>query len=102
MSDSYRTARLAHKQRVKWWREHIALAYATVICFFAVTYLVVAFLSRHLPQWLTTLGVSPSGVNFLVGTVWCGVGAWGLRKGTRFGVGWTLLYALCLLGGALT
>ena len=99
---SFRTAKLARKQRVKWWREHIALAYATLIFFFAVTYFVVALLSRQLPGWLTALGVSPSGVNLLLGTVWCGLGIWGLRTGTRYGTGWIVLYTLCVLGGMLT
>jgi hypothetical protein len=102
MPDAFRTAKLARKQRVKWWRNHIALAYITLICFFVVTYVVVALLDRHLPLWLATLGVSPSGVNLLLGTVWCGLGIWGLRTGTRYGAGWIVLYTLCLLGGVLT
>jgi hypothetical protein len=101
MTDPFRAAKLARKQRTKWWREHIPLAYAIVLGAFGFLFLVVHLIDRRLPGWLTALGVSPSGVNLLIGTAWCGLGAWGLRtKGN--GTGLTLLYVLCLLGGVLT
>jgi len=101
MPDPFRAANSARKQRKKWWREHIPLAYATVIGVWALLFLGARLIDRSLPGWLTALGVSPSGVNLLMGTAWCGLAVWGLStKGN--GTGLTLLYVLCLLGGALT
>jgi len=62
----------------------------------------VAFVDRHAPGWLIALGVSPSGVNLILGTVSCGFGIWGIRARRDKGRGWVVLYALCLLGGILT
>jgi hypothetical protein len=102
MTDSFRTAKLARKRRAKWWGEHPALAYATLTGFFVVIYLGVAFVDRRTPGWLTALGVSPSGVKLILGTVSCGFGIWGIRARSGKGTGWVVLYALCLLGGILT
>jgi len=69
---------------------------------FVVIYLGVSFIDRRLPRWLIALGVSPSGVNLLLGTVWCALGIWGIRTGKDYGIGWILMCVLCLLGGILT
>ena len=65
-------------------------------------YLGVSFIDRRLPRWLIALGVSPSGVNLLLGTVWCALGIWGIRTGKGYGMGWIVIFVLCLLGGILT
>jgi len=102
MTDSFSAAKLARKRRTKWWRQHIAFAYVILIGAFAVIYLGVALIGRRAPGWLAALGVSPSGVNLLLGTAWCGLGVWGIRSEKGNGAGWILLYVLCLLGGILT
>ena len=101
MTDPFRTAKLARKKRTKWWRQHIALAYIILTSAFALVFLTVRLIDRKLPEWLTALGVSPAGVNLLIGTAWCGLGLWGIRtKGN--GAGLMVVYALCMLGGVLT
>ena len=102
MADSFRTAKSARKRRTKWWGQHLLLAYGTLIASFIVIYLGVAFVDRRTPGWLTALGVSPSGVKLILGTVACGFGIWGVRARRGKGTGWLVLYALCLLGGILT
>jgi len=102
MTDSFSAAKLARKRRTKWWRQHIAFAYVILIGAFVVIYLEVALIGRRAPGWLAALGVSPSGVNLLLGTAWCGLGVWGIRSGKGNGAGWFLLYVLCLLGGIFT
>jgi len=102
MTGDLRTARLLRKRRTKWWREHIVLAYAVVGTFFVAAYLAVGFANRNLPRLLSAVGMTPSGVNFVLGVVYCGLGIWGLRDRTLRGTAWILLYALCLLGGVLT
>ena len=102
MTDSFRAPKLARKQRVKWWSQHIPLAYVTVIGLFVLIYLSVAFVELRLPRWLISVGVSPSGVNLLLGTVWCGLGIWGVRARKDLGAGWLLISVLCLMGGLLT
>lgn len=87
---------------MKWWSQHIPLAYVTVISLFVLIYLPVAFIEDRLPQWLISVGVSPSGVNLLLGTVWCGLGIWGVRANKDLGAGWLLISVLCLIGGLLT
>jgi hypothetical protein len=79
MTDPFRTAKLARKNRTKWWRQHIALAYIILTSAFALVFLTVRLIDRKLPEWLTALGVSPSGVNLIIGTAWCGLGLWGIR-----------------------
>lgn len=102
MTDSFKTAKLARKRRAKWWSQHIPLAYATLIGFFVVICLGLAFIDRRMPGWLIALGVSPSGVNLLLGTVSCGLGIWGIRARKGYGTGWVVIFVLCLLGGILT
>ena len=58
--------------------------------------------ATDLVPYLAALGVSPSGVNLLLGTAWWGLGVWGIRSEKGNGAGWILLYVLCLLGGILT
>jgi hypothetical protein len=101
MPDPFRAANLARKRRTKWWREHIPLAYLTVLSVWTLLFLSVCLIDRRLPRWLTAFGVSPSGVNLLIGTAWCGRGVWGIcPKGN--GTALTLLHMLCLMGGLLT
>jgi len=69
MTDSFSAAKLARKKRQKWWGHHIPLAYAVLISLFLAIYFGVAIADRHITGWLTTLGVSPSGVNLLIGTL---------------------------------
>ena len=102
MTDTFRAAKLARKKRTKFWREHIPLAYVTTAALFLLIYLSVAFVSRRIPIWLTALGVSPSGVNLILGTISCGLGAWGIRKGRDLGTVWLIIYTFCLIGGILT
>ena len=102
MSDSFRAAKLARKKAQKWWSHHIPLAYAVLISSFIVIYLSVAFVDRHITGWLTTLGVSPSGVNLLIGTVSCGLGIWGIRSRRGLGTAWVVICAWCLLSGIVT
>lgn len=102
MPDSFRTAKLVRKQRVKWWSQHIPLAYVTVIGLFVLIYLPVAFIERRVPRWLNNVGVTPSGVNLLLGTVWCGLGFWGVRARKDLGAGWLVISVLYLIGGLLT
>jgi hypothetical protein len=101
MTDPFKAAKLARKRRTKWWREHIALAYIVVTSSFALVFFSVRLVDRKLPGCLTALGVTPSGVDLIIGTAWCGLGLWGIRaKGN--GVGLIVVYGLCLLGGLLT
>jgi|SRR2546421_5611606 len=102
MTDSFKVATLARKRRAKWWRQHIPLAYATLIGTFVLIYVGAFFIDHRLPRWLLALGVSPSGVNLLFGTVSCALGIWGIRAGKRYGSGWVVMFGLCLLGGILT
>ena len=101
MTNSFKNAKLARKKQTKWWSQHIPLAYATVIGAFVVIYLVVDFVYRRTPGWLTAFGVSRSGVNLLLGTVLCGLGVWGIRTQKANGA-WLILSVLCLLSGILT
>jgi uncharacterized membrane protein YfcA len=80
MADAFTAANTARKRRIRWWREHIALAYVVVIGSFVVVALIVHFINRSLPRWLTAIGVSPSGVNLLLGILWCAVGAWAFAR----------------------
>ena len=99
MTDSFGAAELARKRRQKWWSHHIPLAYAVLISLFLAIYLGVAFVDRHITGWLNTLGVSPSGVNLLIGTVSCGLGIWGIRSRRGLGTAWVVIFAWCLLSG---
>jgi hypothetical protein len=77
-------------------RAHRALAYVVVIGMFVLIPLIVHFTDRGLPRGLTAIGISPSGVSLLLGTMWCAVGAWGIRT-QRINPPWLILNALCLL-----
>lgn len=102
MTDTFRAANLARKKRTQFWRNHIPLAYATLAAFFLLIYLGVTFVSRRMPTWLTALGVSPSGVKLILGTISCGFGVWGIRKRRELNTVWLVIYVLCLFGGLLT
>jgi hypothetical protein len=99
---SFRAAKLARKKQSKWWREHIPLAYATMTAAFIVIFVCVRFVDQRIPRWLTALGVSPSGVSLITGTVSCGFGIWGLRAMKGKGAAWVVISALCLFGGILS
>jgi hypothetical protein len=102
MNSSFRDAKLARKRRTKWWRGHIPLVYATIAVAFIVIGRCVGFVDQHIPQWLKTLGVSPSAVSLITGTLSCGFGIWGLRTMKGQVTAWVVIYALCLLGGILS
>lgn len=102
MTDSFRTAKLARKRRQRWWSHHIPLAYAVLISVFLAIYLGVGFVNRHIAGWLTSLGVSPSELNLLIGTVSCGLGIWGIRSRQGLGRAWVLIFVWCLLSGIVT
>jgi hypothetical protein len=102
MTDSFRAAKLVRKKQQKWWSHHIPLAYAVLTSLFLLVYLSVAFVDRHVTGWLTTLGVSPSGVNLLIGTVSCCLGIWGIRSRRGLGTAWVVIFAWCLLSGIVT
>lgn len=76
--DEFRAAKLARKKRTKWWREHIVLAYAVAIGISVVS-LVAMLAIFELPAELKALGVSPSVVKLVAGTMWCGLGVWLIR-----------------------
>ncbi len=100
MTDPFKAAKLV-RRRTKWWREHIAFAYIVVTSSFALVFFSVRLIDRGLPEWLTALGASPSGVNLIIGTAWFGLGLWGIRARGN-GVCLIVVYVLCLLGGVLT
>jgi hypothetical protein len=100
MTNPLRTAKLARERGTKWWRQHIALAYIILTSAFALAFLIVRLIDRKLPEWLSALGVSPSGVNLLIGTAWCGLGLWGIRTRGN-GAGVIVIYVLCMFGGVL-
>jgi len=100
MTDPFTAANTVRKKRTKWWREHIAFAYLVVIGSFVVVFLIGHFINWSLPRWLTAIGISPSGINLLLGILWCAVGAWGIRT-QRMNPPWLILNTLCLLGGLL-
>ena len=99
--DEFHSKKLAGKKRTKWWGDHVALAYVVLTGIFAFIYLVVGAIDRRLPGWLASLGVTPSGVELIMGTLWCAVGVWGIRKNKEFGLGWPFLYVLCVISGML-
>ncbi len=100
--DTYRAARLARKRRTRWWREHIVFAYIFLLTVFLVGWAAFGYLDRELPRWLTAIGVTPSGIKLIIGTISCGVGAWGVSKMRSYGAVVTAMYVLCLLSGLLT
>jgi hypothetical protein len=99
MPESFSAAKLARKKRRKWWGHHIPLAYAVLTGLLLAIYLGVAFVDRHVTNWLTNFGISPSGVNLFIGTVSCGLGIWGIRSGRGLGTAWFVIFAWCLLSG---
>jgi len=99
--DEFYSKKLARKNRARWWGDHAFLAYAVLTGIFAFIYVATAAFYRHLPGWLTSLGVTPSGVGLIMGTLSCAVGVWGIRKQKEFGLGWLIMYVLCFLSGVL-
>jgi protein-S-isoprenylcysteine O-methyltransferase Ste14 len=99
--DKFRAARLRRKRQTKWWREHIPLAYVVLTGTFALFYFSIAFIFGSAPAWLRRLGVTPSGVSLLFGTVSLAIGIWGLKRNRNYGIGWVFIYLLCVAGGVL-
>ncbi len=99
--DEFHSRKLARKKRTKWWGDHVVLAYVVLTGIFAFIYFAVGAVDRRLPGWLLSIGVTPSVVELIMGTLWCAVGIWGIRKRSEFGFGWLLMYVLCLLSGML-
>jgi len=83
------------------WRDHVVLAYVALTGIFAFIYVAIVAIYEQLPGWLASIGVTPSGVNLVMGTLSCAVGAWGIRKQKEYGLGWLVLDVLCLLSGML-
>src|SRR6516225_5573355 len=104
MTDEYefRAARRLRKKRQEWWRGHMPLAYVLVGGIFLVVFLVSTILVRGLPSILTAFGMTPSGVNFVLGAIFCALGVWGLRRWNILGIGWAVAFTLCLVGGVMT
>lgn len=98
MSDPFIAAQHKRKRRTKWWREHIVLAYVVVIGGLIAFYLVV-FALDQLPKWLVKLGVGPSGVSLVAGTISCGFGVLGMLPPRSTAS--VLAGALCLMGGVV-
>jgi hypothetical protein len=99
--DEFHSAKLADKKRRKRWGDHVVLAYVALTGIFGLIYIVIAAIDKHLPGWLAFLGLTPSGVALIMGTLWFAVGVLGIRKQKEFGLGWLVLYVLCLLSGVL-
>ncbi len=101
MMDEFHSSKLTRKKRRKWWGDHVVLAYFVLSGLFGFFFVTTAVIDRHLPSWLASLGVTPSGVNLIVGTLWCAAGVWGIRKHKEYGFGWLALNVLCFLSGML-
>jgi hypothetical protein len=99
--DEFHSQKLTRKKRVKWWGDHLVLAYVAATGIVALIYVATASIYKHLPEWLASLGVTPSGVKLIMGTLSCALGLWGIRKDKEFGHGWLFLDVLCLLTGFL-
>lgn len=96
--EQFRTAKLKTKRRMRWWRSHIPLAYAVVATIFAVMYVAAMLIDRNAEHRLRSIGVSPAARNLMFGVAYCALGIWGLKRGSK-GMGWSVLYGLCLAGG---
>ena len=99
MMDEFHSKKVARKKRTKWWGEHIVLAYVVVIGIFALIYVGIYAINRHLPGWLAFLGVTPSGIYLILGTLSCAAGVWCIRTWKQSGLGWLVMYVWCLLSG---
>jgi hypothetical protein len=99
--DEFHSTKLARKKRRKWWGDHVVLAYLALAGIFAFLYVAISAIDKRLPGWLASLGVTPSGVQLIMGTLSCAIGVWGIRKHKEFGLSWLILYVLCLLSGML-
>ena len=96
MSDPFIAAQRKRKRWTKWWRKHIVLANVVVIGSLIVLYLIV-FAIDQVPGWVVRLGVGPSGVALVAGTISCGFGVVGMLPPRN--VASVLAGALCLMGG---
>jgi hypothetical protein len=97
--DEFHTKKLARKKRAKWWGDHIVLAYAVLTGIFGFIYVGIHAIDRHLPGWLASLGVTPSGIYLILGTLSCAAGVWGIRTWKQSGLSWLVLYVWCVLSG---
>jgi hypothetical protein len=102
MIDTLKAARLASKKRNRYWRNHITLAYTIAVAVVLIYLCVVFLLLPRIPNWLTVLGVTPSGVNLILGTISCGFGVWGVTRREELGTVSILVSALVLLGGIVS
>jgi len=59
--DEFHSKKLARKKRVKWWGDHLVLAYVTATGIFTLIYIAAASIYKHLPDWLASLGVNAIG-----------------------------------------
>jgi hypothetical protein len=96
--DEFLTANRTRKKRAKWWREHIVLAYAVAIGI-VMAVLLGVFAIVQVPGWLAKLGVGPSGVELVAGTIWVWIGVWVIRKASDLSS--AIAGVLSLLGGIL-
>jgi len=98
MTDPFIEAQRKRKRRTRYWREHIVLAYAVVIGIMMVFYSLI-FVVNRTPVWLMQLGVGPSGVWLVSGTISCGFGVLGLRHPRTTTS--TIAGVFCLVVGAI-
>jgi hypothetical protein len=99
--DEFHSTKLASKKRRKWWGDHVVLAYVVLTGIIVLIYVAISTIDKHLPGWLASLGVTPSGVQLIMGTLSCAVGIWGIRKQKETGLGWLVVNVMCLLSGML-
>jgi hypothetical protein len=64
-------------------------------------YVAATLVDRNSEHWLRTIGFRPAEVSLVFGIAYCALGIWGLKRGSK-GIGWSVLYALCLLSGVLS
>lgn len=98
MTDEFLAANQTRKRRAKWWREHMVLTYAVAIGIVMVA-LLGMFAIVRVPAWLAKLGVGPSGVELVAGTIWVWIGAGAIRKPSDLVS--VIAGGLLLLGGIL-
>ena len=101
MMAEYRAKKSARKKRQKWWREHIVLAYVVSAALIVSIYLTIDLIFEKTPKWLAMLGVTPSGISLITGTLFCAIAASGLRRWRELKGGWLFLYVLCGLQGCV-
>ncbi len=99
--EEYRAVKLARKTATKRWGQHSFFSYVVAIAIIGAIYLLVYLVLEGTPKWLSALGVPPSGIFLVMGTVFCGLGVSGLRRWRELNGGWLILYILCTLQGVV-